>query len=266
MFPADFEGQENSSAAFGAKGSAQTGMDDAPSEATREAVLETALQSFASLGFAKTRLEEIARESGMSKRMIHYHFGDKRGLYNQCIIRAIQLLRPTALEMQIDSNVPVEGIRKVVEAVFGCYVDHPQAARLLAIENIYHHGTMSDANSLLDQSPTFLQLDKLLMVGQDSGAFRPGIAAQDIFTLIASLAHFRINARYTTMHLYGMDYMDEENTEGMKRLVVDTVLAFLTSNLKSTESVSYLVTRDVTEDSLSHDGDGFYEIGADPFE
>ncbi len=33
------------------------------------------------------------------------------------------------------------------------------------------------------------------MLGQDSGAFRPGISANDIFTLIASLTMYRVTNR-----------------------------------------------------------------------
>lgn len=238
---------------------------DATQESSPEKVLASALRSFATAGYSRTKLEEVARESGMSKRMIHYHFGDKRGLYNQCIVRAIELLRPTPDEMEIDSDVPVEGVRKVVEAVFKCYVDHPDCARLLALENIHHYGTLTDATSLLDQSATMLQLDRLLMVGQDAGAFRPGISAVDIFALIASLAHFRVNVRYTTMYLYGVDLMDEENTAGMTRMAVDAVLAFLTSNLKTNDEVSYLKQRDADANPDPLLTEGIYDIAGDPF-
>ena len=39
-------------------------------ESTPETVLEVALKKFAELGFNDTRLEAIAKESGMSKRII----------------------------------------------------------------------------------------------------------------------------------------------------------------------------------------------------
>ena len=67
---------------------------------TTDRVVEVALHSFATHGFDETRLEAIAQESGMSKRMIHYHFGDKKGLYLQTFYLAIAQLRPARPAMR----------------------------------------------------------------------------------------------------------------------------------------------------------------------
>ena len=158
-------------------------------ESTPETVLEVALKKFAELGFNDTRLEAIAKESG---------------------------------------EVPVDGVQKIVEAVYYRYANHPEAVRLLLVENLMNHASLLEGQPLADQSSITLQLDKLLMQGQDMGAFRPGISAQDIFTLIASIAMFRVSVRNTTINLYNIDMMDDANTTGMAHLAVDTVLAFLT--------------------------------------
>lgn len=232
-----------------------------------EAVLDVAMQHFASVGFSDTKLENIAKDSGMSKRMIHYHFGDKRGLYNRCLARAVSYLRPTKEEMQVESSVPVEGIRRIVEALFRCFVAHPEAVRLLIMENLLHFGKVTDRRILSDKSEVILQLDKLLMKGQDSGAFRPGISAQDVFTLIVSIAVFRISNRSITMNLYGVDTMDEDNTAGMARMACDATLAFLTSNLKSSsDKVSYLTVSQSEETELIDESDSTYDIDGAVFE
>ncbi|AZA08664.1 HTH-type transcriptional repressor NicS [Corynebacterium pseudopelargi] len=231
---------------------------------TPEDVLDTALAMFSAKGFSDAKLEAIAKTSGMSKRMIHYHFGDKKGLYRRCLETAVQRLRPSAEEMQLESAVPVDGVKKVVDAVYRTYVANPEAVRMLQMENLHHYGKIAEATPLSDQSAITLQLDKLLMLGQDSGAFRPGISAQDVFTLIASLAVFRINSRSTTINLYGIDMMDEENTQGMNRLAIDAVLAFLTSTLKTTSATSYLSGAEQREDEEAEKS-GDYEISSDLF-
>ncbi|AHI23373.1 TetR family regulatory protein [Corynebacterium vitaeruminis DSM 20294] len=248
-----------------AESAASTEIDH--NEVCPDTVLDIAMQHFAADGFADTKLENIAKESGMSKRMIHYHFGDKRGLYNRCLAKAVTYLRPTQEEVQLDTTVPVEGIRQIVEALFRCFVVHPEAVRLLVMENLHHFGKVTDRRILSDKSEVILQLDKLLMKGQDSGAFRPGISAQDVFTLIVSIAVFRISNRSITMNLYGVDTMDEENTAGMARLASDATLAFLTSNLKSTsDAVSYLTVSLGTETELIDESDSTYDISGTVFE
>ncbi|GAA1471473.1 HTH-type transcriptional repressor NicS [Corynebacterium felinum] len=240
-------------------------------EATPEAVLDIALKKFAEIGFHDTKLEAIARESGMSKRMIHYHFGDKKGLYHRCLVLAVQRLRPSVQELELESTVPVDGVRKVVEAVFNRYAANPEAIRLLALENLMHYANVKEMQPLVDQSAITLQLDKLLMLGQDAGAFRPGISAQDVFTLIASLSVFRVLSQETTINLYNIDMMDESNTKGMARMAAEGVLAFLTSHLKTGDQISYLTTIASAEagESLEHQAydsnDSSYDISPDLF-
>ncbi|ANE04606.1 TetR family transcriptional regulator [Corynebacterium crudilactis] len=228
---------------------------DSGHTATPEEVVATALSFFAEQGFSETKLEKIAKASGMSKRMIHYHFGDKKGLYIKTVSHALQLLRPEAEAMQLDSAVPVDGVRKIVEAVYTQITQHPEAARLLLMENLHSQDSNDSAVAYADESNVLLNLDKLLMLGQDAGAFRPGISAEDVLVLISSLAYFRVSNKFTMKNLYALDLGSEANIEGMKRIVVDTVLAFLTSNIQNSGNSSYLAvgakaTEPETDDSV----------------
>ena len=62
-------------------------------EERRALILETAARRFASRGFAGTSVEDIARELGVSKPMIHYYWGSKEELLEEIQDRALALLR-----------------------------------------------------------------------------------------------------------------------------------------------------------------------------
>src|SRR5215468_10126074 len=51
------------------------------SRATRERLLESALEVFAQDGFRGATIERICRRAGANIAAAHYHFGDKRRLY-----------------------------------------------------------------------------------------------------------------------------------------------------------------------------------------
>ncbi|MFI5505419.1 TetR/AcrR family transcriptional regulator [Corynebacterium kutscheri] len=246
-----------------------TTITEETSNVSSDDVLNIALSAFAAGGFSDTKLEHIAKASGMSKRMIHYHFGDKKGLYHRCLALAVNRLRPTLEEMTCNSAhsaVPVEGIRNLVEAVVTIYANNPDAVRILLMENLHNFGKVADGSPLDDTSAVILQLDKLLIQGQDAGAFRPGISALDVFTLIASLSVYRVAARSVNMNLYRTDMMDARNTQGLTRLTVDAVLGFLTSGIKSTKDTSYLSESIPTETPLLDYRDSSYDVSADPFD
>lgn len=210
-------------------------------------VIDVAIEQFSELGFADTKLDNISRLAGMSKRMIHYHFGDKKGLYQQALTVAARLLNPPAGSLELDSAVPVEGVRTLVDWLFKQHVEHPEAIRMMTMES--STDALDGGHALIDVSEVFLHLDKLLMLGQDSGAFRPGISANDIFTLIASLTMYRVTNRSMMQNLLDIDMRSPENTDGMHRMTVDAVLAFLTTNIPDSGHSSYLTTSAADEDN-----------------
>ncbi|GAB3697394.1 TetR/AcrR family transcriptional regulator [Corynebacterium nasicanis] len=240
-----------------------TPLDDATS---LEAVVDVAIGQFAEQGFQETRLESIARQSGMSKRMIHYHFGDKKGLYLRCLTEAARRIQPPAEELISDTLVPVEGVTQVVDAVYLTMIRHPESLRLLQHEGLNRVLNLTGVATLIPGTQVSLQLDKLLMQGQDMGAFRPGIGAEDIFFLISSLAFTRVINRDLMINLIDVDTCSEDNTDGLHRLAVDSVLALLTAHIPDSGHDSYLTADRLDEGSRS--GLGIYDLGghSDPLE
>ncbi|MBK4166502.1 TetR family transcriptional regulator [Corynebacterium macginleyi] len=212
-----------------------------------DAVVNIAISQFSARGFAETKLDTIAAESGMSKRMIRYHFGDKQGLYLSALSAAAERLRPDEKDLELDSAVPVEGVRKLVDWIFWQYVNHPEAIRMMTWETAQSI-VGSSTHPVADFSAVALHLDRLLLLGQDAGAFRPSISTNDIFTIIASLTSYRVTNQAMMDNLLGVDMSSQSNTTGMHRLTVDTVLAFLTANIPDSGHESYLVSSDADED------------------
>ena len=58
-------------------------------EAVREALLDTARRLFLAHGFASVSIRQIAAAAGSSPATIHYHFGDKLGLYRAMLETAL---------------------------------------------------------------------------------------------------------------------------------------------------------------------------------
>lgn len=219
-----------------------TPEDELPTVEPQE-VVEIALRKFARKGFAATKLDGIAKLSGMSKRMIHYHFGDKKGLYTQALALSISRLHPPEEELILDTAVPVEGVRRLIDAMYTQCVANPDSIELIMRENQEAVLTGSQLPPVSDESSMTLYLERLLLLGQDSGAFRPGIYADDVYALIISLAFYRHLNNNLMLNLFDIDMHSPTNTEGMHRLIVDTVLAFLTSHIPASGQSSYLSNR-----------------------
>jgi len=68
-------------------------MRDKPSardpDRTRERILRAALKEFSVKGFAGARVDVIARQAAINKRMLYHYFGDKEGLFREVLRRKI---------------------------------------------------------------------------------------------------------------------------------------------------------------------------------
>ena len=106
-------------------------------EATRGALLERATVEFAARGYDGARIDDIALQAGINKRMIYAYFGDKDGLY-----RAVLDARLTrALELAREERVPAAAtLRQRAEAIirrfFSYLALHPDFVRLLGWETL----------------------------------------------------------------------------------------------------------------------------------
>jgi AcrR family transcriptional regulator len=54
-------------------------------ERTRKRILEAASTEFAAKGFAGARVDTIARNASINKRMLYHYFGDKNGLFREVL-------------------------------------------------------------------------------------------------------------------------------------------------------------------------------------
>jgi len=81
---------------------------------TADLILEAATRVFIRKGFAGARMEEIARESGMNRALLHYYFQSKERLFNIIFERHFKLIQTGLGEIFI-SDDSVEGkIRRII--------------------------------------------------------------------------------------------------------------------------------------------------------
>lgn len=73
---------------------------------TRAHLLETAAELFGSQGYAKTPLEQVVREAGLSRGAVYHHFKDKRDLFDavvdQVLLAVVDRVERETLRRAVD--------------------------------------------------------------------------------------------------------------------------------------------------------------------
>lgn len=100
---------------------------------TRERILEAAHALFVSRGFAAVSMREIAARSGVTKSLIHHHFGSKEALWELVKEQAIAAYaEEQAAELQGSHDPDAELLRRGVANYFRFLQANPEVVRLFA--------------------------------------------------------------------------------------------------------------------------------------
>lgn len=199
-------------------------------------VLDTAIPELVRSGLsADTR--DIAVGAGVPPT--HPLLRETRVLYDEAVRYAFRRLWPRPEDLDVERLVPAEAVRSLVRTAYRRHRADPDAVRLIISENVLSRGHLEGRNDVLETSPVVLQIDRVLMRGQDYGAFRPGISAEDVYVLITSLCCFPASQGGLFQLLYGTDMDHAATVEGLEKLACDTVLAFLTTSMPTTQGSSY---------------------------
>jgi AcrR family transcriptional regulator len=97
---------------------AQTALDSAASGGTRERLLEAALEVFAERGYEAATIREICARAGANVAAVHYHFGDKRKLYEAIYGTLFTTLRERRTAFLPPDAPAAERLRVYIRALF----------------------------------------------------------------------------------------------------------------------------------------------------
>ncbi len=159
-------------------------------EATRQAILDAAMRVFVAQGVAETALSEIARAAGVTKSLIHHHFGSKEELWNEVKRTHFNLYFGPILETIRGDGSHLEALRDVIQHMFTFLKAHPDVARMMgwmALEK-------DQINVQLQDEVCAEGLDRIRK-GQAQGVLRPDVHPASVMSMFIILTshwwHFR---------------------------------------------------------------------------
>ena len=110
-------------------------------EATRERIVDAAVQAFADYGFRGASTREIAKRAGTNQGLITYHFQSKDDLWEAAADRIFSELRASLMERlgELDPDDPRGLVRETVREFVRFAAAHPELFRIM-IEEGKHAG------------------------------------------------------------------------------------------------------------------------------
>ncbi|HDZ56360.1 MAG TPA: TetR/AcrR family transcriptional regulator [Pseudomonas xinjiangensis] len=193
---------------------------------TMNRLLAAARQIFALKGLAGARVEDIAREAGVTKQLVYHYYGSKEVLFSTVLDDASQQIMQELIAVEIDDLPPEEALRRLLYCCFDQYLEDPLLGAL-ALEGIrYHEAAETRPNSFTSQSPALAtKFSLVLKRGIENGVFKQDIDARLFLASSALLMSGGFTNHYTMSVLVGFDTTSENGMRIWREHSANFILA-----------------------------------------
>lgn len=141
------------------------------SSSTRDLILAAATATFAQVGYAGARVDDIAARAGVNKAMLYYHVGNKRALYEAVLREVFAYIHGVLRRVAAASSDPAERLELVATEIATFAETSPDLPAVLFRE-VAAGGRNLDDDLLRELASVFTEIRAIYQAGERSGAFR----------------------------------------------------------------------------------------------
>lgn len=165
---------------------------------TQAAVFAAAARHFSAQGFDGTSVDVIAKEAGVNKAMIYYHFNDKLALYRAVVADGMQWMQGITGAIVADSTAPETKIAAFIAAFVGLTEERPWMPAIM-LREIAEGAPRLDLETMQHMRGIIGNFAAILAQGQQQGVFRaihPILAYESVVgPIIINAARERVAAQ-----------------------------------------------------------------------
>lgn len=201
------------------------------SDRSRQQILDAARDEFALHGLSGARVDRIALNASVNKRLIYYYFGSKDDLFTAVLEAAYADIRTAEQALHLAELPPPYAIRRLVEFTWNYYIEHPEFLSLLNSENLHKARHLEESKQVRETNTPLIQtLEQILDRGRQAGIFRAGINPMQLYISIAALSYFYLSNNYTLSSIFGSNLMTHKAHSERLSHICDVILGYVLSD------------------------------------
>ena len=167
----------------------------------REQILSAALKSFATKGFAATKISDIVARAGMSHGLVYHYFKSKEEIFYALLKRAMDTSSQSLVTVEGLPIPPIEKVRQTARYILGGIESFADSAYYFMI--VMHASVMENTDEehqkLLATSTISIQsMARILEAGQEAGEVAQGNTVDmsiAFFAAIQGLALYKLSVK-----------------------------------------------------------------------
>lgn len=203
----------------------RVGVREQAAQDSRDSILRAATKIFAKHGFAGGRIDQISKAANSYDRMIYYYFGSKEDLFIAVLEEMYRKFNEAETKLELSADQPEESLKAVIAFMWGFYQRNPEFITLLNDENLHRGKHISKSLRAREYSSPAIQIiERLLESGARKKVFRSGLAARDVYLMIAAMNYFYLSNRHTLSAFLGEKLESPEALAHWQEFVIEAVL------------------------------------------
>jgi TetR/AcrR family transcriptional regulator len=199
--------------------------------ATEERILNAAMKVFTQKGYAAARTEDIAREAGINRALLHYYYRDKQTMFNLIFESRFKEFFRGLFIIFDSSNISLfDKIKRMVEHEINTLTKHPDLARFIITEIAQNPERLLEHGQKVGINPRLLieSFEKLINDEVNKGMINP-ISGKHLIINIMSLCIYPFVAKSV---IQTMMQVDETEFNAMMEQRKQEVSEFIINSIK----------------------------------
>lgn len=195
---------------------------------TRARILRAATVLFAAKGPDAARVDEIAAQARVNKRMLYHYFGTKRNLYLSVLRESYDRLGQIGVEVMDKAANVRELLDGTLREYFGFLQQNPEFIALLNWENSTRAEGLRSIAVSSPARPYLIALHRALEREQEKFNIHADVEIKYLMMSCLSLCTYYFTNRYTLSAAFDMDLDDpvymEQWIQHVRRLILDGIV------------------------------------------
>lgn len=201
-------------------------MAEAKEKETEKLILEAAMKVFTQRGYDGARTEDIAKEAGINRALLHYYFRDKQTMFNMIFETRFREFFGGIFKIFNTDKPLFEKMKLIIEHEISMFIAHPDLARFIIGEVANRPERLIEQGQKLGINPrTFLEnFEKQVKQEVMSGRIK-SIEGRQLLMNIMSLCIYPFVAQPIIRTMMQLDRTSFNNMmEARKKEIYDFIM------------------------------------------
>lgn len=202
-------------------------MRERDPEKSKQSILAAAESEFAEKGYYGARVDVIAENAQINKRMIYAYFQDKEGLYKQVLFQVYGRMEAVEQNLITHKYTGRKLIHEIISAYFSFLKENPTFVNILMWENLNRGQYLKELENSRIERRTIKFFVEALEAGRLDGTFRVDIDPWHTALSLITTCFANFSNQYTLSKLFHKDLTSDEMIEQRRVHTIDLMIAYL---------------------------------------